>query len=196
MTAAKSLDWKEAAGVVAEALSTTDSTPGGGSAAGVAGAMGCALAQMAAGISAKSRKIDEARRAGLGESAAWFLEARARFETLTAEDAASFDAVMAVLARPKDDPSRLHDLDAALLAAGEVPLETAKTAAEALARARKDKPLTTGTVASDVNCAEHLLRAAGLCALENVDINAASMKDAALAAGLAKRAAEVRILLA
>ena len=41
------LGWREAAGVVADALANTDPTPGGGSAAGISGAMGCGLALMA-----------------------------------------------------------------------------------------------------------------------------------------------------
>jgi len=43
-----------------------------------------------------------------------------------------------------------------------------------------------------MRCAEHLLRAAGLCALENVEVNRALIKDAAFAESLGKSAAEIR----
>ena len=43
--------------VVGEALANTDATPGGGSAAAISGSMGCGLAEMAIGITMKSKYI-------------------------------------------------------------------------------------------------------------------------------------------
>ncbi|PCI40647.1 MAG: hypothetical protein COB53_00545 [Elusimicrobia bacterium] len=187
-------DWKKAASILGEAFSNTDATPGGGSAAGVAGVIACALARMAAGISAKSKskKMDDGRREALSWALDDFKKEQLEFERLTAEDAAAFDAFMDVYALPKDDPKRPAKLHAALVHAGEVPLETADKAAEILEKLADVETQTIGTVTSDVNCAIHLVRAAGLCALENVEINAASLKDEKEAKRLRDLAEDIR----
>lgn len=185
-------DWKAAAKTLAEALAGTEATPGGGAAAGAAGAMGCALTEMAAGISARSKKIDEERRAALRDIVDNFRNRRAEFERLTSADAAAFDAVMDALKLPKEDEGRKDKVQATLKKAGEVPLETARAAASALESLGQARGLAAGTVASDMNCAEHLLRAAGLCALENVDVNVNSIKDPEVAGKLGSEAARLR----
>ncbi len=187
-------DWKNAADVLGEAFSNTEATPGGGSAAGVAGIIACALARMAAGISiqSKSKKMDDPRREALAWARDDFEKEQLEFKRLAAEDAAAFDAFMDVYALPKDDPERPAKLHAALVHAGEVPLETADKAAEVLDKLSDLAGETIGTVTSDVNCAAHLIRAAGLCALENVEINAASLKDPVEAQRLRALAKDVR----
>ena len=75
----------------------------------------------------------------------------------------------------------------ALKHAAEVPLKTAQAAAGALAVARTAAPLAGAAVASDMNCAMHLLKAAALCAAENVRINLGGIKDAGAAKDLAER---------
>jgi glutamate formiminotransferase/formiminotetrahydrofolate cyclodeaminase len=180
-------DWKAAGRVIGEALSNTDATPGGGSAAAVSGAMGCGLGQMALGITLKSKKLDEAKRPVLAKAHALLGGMRARFDELAAEDAAAFDRFMAALSLPKDDPSRASDMQAALRHAAEVPLQTAQLAASAHAVAREAAPLAGAAVASDVNCALHLLKAAALCAAENVRINLGGIKDAGAARDLEGR---------
>src|SRR6185312_6459623 len=125
------VDWKKAGSLVAEAMSNTDATPGGGSAAAISAAMGCGLGQMAIGITLKSKKLEESKRPVLNKS---------------------------------------H--------AAEVPLRTAQLAAGALSVARETAPLAGAAVASDINCAMHLLKAAALCAAENVRINLGGIKDA------------------
>ncbi len=175
------LDWKKAADTLAKALATTDATPGGGAAAGVSAAMGCGLGQMAVGISLKSKKLDEAKKPEL-ERALELLGARLLdFQRLTAEDAAAFGGFMAAMGLPKSDPGRPARMQEALLRAAEVPLCTAKTAAEALRLVEQVLPLTGSAVASDMRCAVHLLKAAALCAAENVRINLGGIKDAAKA---------------
>jgi formiminotetrahydrofolate cyclodeaminase len=189
-------DWPTAAQTLAAALATTDSTPGGGAAAGVAGQMGCALAQMSVGISARSKKIEAARRAALEAALTDFAQRREDFARLTTEDAKVFDAVMAVYALAKDDPERPARMQTALQAAADVPLQTAQAAVAGIACVRDNQQWTVGTVTSDMNCAAHLLRAAGLSALENVEINASCMKDSTAAGKLRERLAAVRAQLA
>ena len=180
-------DWRAAGRLVGEAMSNADATPGGGSAAAISGAMGCGLGQMAVGITLKSKKLDEGKRPVLTKACAYFGEMRAEFDALAAADAASFDGFMAAMSLPKDDPARAGKMQDALKHAAEVPLKTAQIAAGALAVARTAAPLAGAAVASDVHCAMHLLKAAALCAAENVRINLGGIKDADAAKDLEGR---------
>jgi glutamate formiminotransferase len=181
------VDWRVAGRVIGEAMSSTDATPGGGSAAAISGAMGCGLGQMALGITLKSKKLDEAKRPVLTKASAFFGDMRAEFDTLAADDAAAFDRFMAAMSLPKDESSRPLKMQEALMHAAEVPLRTAQLAAGALSVARETAPLAGAAVASDINCAMHLLKAAALCAAENVRINLGGIKDAAVAKDLEGR---------
>lgn len=185
--AGQSVDWRRAGDVVAEALSNTDATPGGGSAAGISGGMGCGLGLMAIGITLKSKKLDEAKRPPLEKAAKALRLFKADFSRLTGEDAAAFDKFMEVAALPKDNPARSAKMQEALIHAAEVPLATAAAAQEAFAVVREALPFSGAAVASDMNCALHLLKAAALCAAENVRINLGGIKDQAKAKGLEAR---------
>ena len=180
-------DWKAAGRQVAEAMANTDATPGGGSAAAISGAMGCGLGEMAIGITLKSKKLDETKRAPLTAAHASLGDMRATFDRLAADDAAAFDRFMDAMSLPKDDATRPAKMQAALMHAAEVPLKTAQISAGALAVARQALPLAGAAVASDLNCAIHLLKAAALCAEENVRINLGGIKDAAVAKDLESR---------
>lgn len=180
-----SADWMSAGRQVAEAMSNTDATPGGGSAAAIAGAMGCGLGEMAIGITLKSKKLDESKRPALMTARQTLGEARATFDRLAADDADAFDRFMAAMSLPKDDATRPAKMQAALVHAAEVPLRTAQISAGALAVAKQAAPLAGAAVASDINCAIHLLKAAAQCAEENVRINLGGIKDAAIGKDLA-----------
>jgi formiminotetrahydrofolate cyclodeaminase len=91
---------------------------------------------------------------------------------------------MAAMSLPKDDASRPAKMQAALIHAAEVPLRTAQISAGALAVARQAAPLAGSAVASDIQCAIHLLKAAALCAGETVRINLGGIKDAAASKNL------------
>ncbi len=171
--------WREAGRLVGEALANTDATPGGGSAAAIAAAMGCGLGQMAVGITLKSKKLDPAKKPELERAHAALGEMRGRFDALAADDAAAFDRFMAAMSLPKDDASRPAKMQEALTHAAAVPLKTAQQAAGSLAIAKAAAPLAGAAVASDMNCAMHLLRSAALCAAENVRINLGGIKDPA-----------------
>jgi formiminotetrahydrofolate cyclodeaminase len=184
--------WRGDAARLADALSNTDATPGGGSAAGAAGAMGCALGEMAAGISEGSKKASEELKSELNEVRTKLRAIRDRLTILTGEDAEAFDAVMAAYRISKDLPERRAKIQMSLMKAGEVPLFTAVAAREAMDVVRVGREIAMGTVAADMNCAEHLLRSAVLCALENVEINVSLIKDEQAAGKLAQAAAKVR----
>ena len=146
--------------------------------------MACGLGEMAIGITLRSKKLDEAKRPSLSKALQGLGERRARFEALAADDAAAFDLFMAAMSLPKDDAARPARMQEALAHAARVPLTTAQLAADSLAIAKAAAPLAGQAVASDINCAMHLLRSAALCAGENVRINLGGIKDAGVAGEL------------
>ncbi len=185
--AADTVSWQKAGAIIADALSNTDATPGGGSAAGIAGAMGCGLGMMATGITLKSKKLDAAKRPGLDAAREKLAVYKNDFDKLTAADAAAFDNFMAAMSLPKTDAERPQKMQAALILAAEVPLKTAQKAAEAHAVVSRAAGDCGAAVASDMNCALHLLKAAAQCAAENVKINLGGIKDEARSKDLSAR---------
>ncbi|HNW45531.1 MAG TPA: glutamate formimidoyltransferase, partial [Elusimicrobiales bacterium] len=93
--------WQAGAGLFVDALANTDPTPGGGSAGAVSGAMGCALGQMALGITLRGKKLDEAKRPALTELCARLGEHKAALQNCVSEDSASFDVFFAAMKLPK-----------------------------------------------------------------------------------------------
>ena len=172
--------WQTGANLFIEALSNTEPTPGGGSAAGISGAMGCALGQMAAGVSLRSKKLDESQRPSLAGLAAGLAGFRAELQNCASEDSKAYDGYMRALKMPKDDPARKGEMQKAILNSIEVPLRTAKAASGALKELNGCKGIMPH-VMSDYKSAGYLLEAAVKCAAENVFINAGSMDDKAAA---------------
>ncbi len=185
--------WQAGANLFIDALANTDPTPGGGSAAAVNGAMGCALGQMALGISLRSKKLDEARKPALRELAARLASHKAELQNCVAEDSASFDRFMEAMKTPKENPERKVKMQAALKYAAEVPLKTARLSSEALAGLIVCSSCVSSQVVSDYRSARYQLEAAIRCAAENVFINAEGLEDRAAAE---KMTAEVKGYLA
>jgi formiminotetrahydrofolate cyclodeaminase len=161
-------------------LGSDSPTPGGGAAAGVAGASGAALIAMVANLT-----IDKE-----GYEAAWqrmreilpVVEAgRNELLDLADRDAAAFDAVMAAFRLPKetDDEkaARRDAIQAAFEGAASVPLQVAERAAELIDLGREAIEMGNDNAASDGLSASYLLYAAVECAVANVLINAAALKD-------------------
>src|SRR5688572_4813516 len=176
------------------ALASDAPTPGGGTAAALAGATGAALVEMVGALTLSKEKYaashdavrpiaDEARRA------------REEFLRLAREDAESYEAVLAARRLPKttddDRALRAARITAANRVAAEVPLRTARTAAALLARlpvlAEKGNP----NAASDAGAAALLLEAAAQAALLNVAINLGGTEDPGFAAPLTQEAERI-----
>jgi formiminotetrahydrofolate cyclodeaminase len=82
------------------AFSSSDPTPGGGSAAALAGALGAALVSMVCAMP-KTRTGAAPERARLDAALAWAREAGERLRTLVEEDTRAYDAVVAAYRKPK-----------------------------------------------------------------------------------------------
>jgi len=159
-----------------EALAARTPTPGGGSAAAVAGALGAALGEMVLAYSGPATGPPEPLRAASAEFAA----ARQRFLALADEDAASYDAVRAARkaakAAPPEDPAAKERIRSATWAATEVPLTTAALARTVQARLDDLRGAIKATVESDRISALALLEAAAVGAAANVALNLADLR--------------------
>jgi formiminotetrahydrofolate cyclodeaminase len=162
------------------ALASPDPTPGGGTAAAIAGAMGTSLLVMVAGL-AKSRNNTDEEKAALASASTAIAPITARLTSLADADAASFDAVMAAYRLPKatDDEktARSAAIQSALGGATRIPLDTLRACAAALEHARAVADYGNRSAESDVGVAIGLLKAAAVGAAANVRANLAGMKD-------------------
>ena len=162
-------------------------TPGGGSAAALAGAMGAALAEMVASLTLSKEKYAASHEA-VRPIAGLARRTRQELQRLALEDSEAYDAVVAARRLPKDTPDqekvRTRKMSEANRLAAEVPMRTARSAVRLLAAmpdlAKKGNP----NAASDAGAAALLLEAAAHAALLNVAINLGGIDDAAFAADL------------
>ncbi len=137
-------------------------------------------------------EVDARMRAHLAEADT----ARSAFLELADRDAAAFDDVMAAFGLPKGDDRQKAERSAAIQRAYEgaarVPLEVARRAVALMGAAAEATELGNVNAASDGLSAAHALHAAAHCAIANVAINAAGLKDEAVAAELLAEAEELR----
>jgi glutamate formiminotransferase/formiminotetrahydrofolate cyclodeaminase len=163
-----------------ESLSSSDPTPGGGTASAVAGAMGVALLMMVAGLK-KTRGNNDHERATLSESRAALTSVRDRLLTLADTDTEAYNQVLAAFRLPKDTDDEKAARTAAIQkgtrAATEAPLEILRTIVEAAAHAKRVAQCGNVNAASDVRVAVELLEAAGAGAAANVEINLTGLHD-------------------
>jgi methenyltetrahydrofolate cyclohydrolase len=162
------------------AVASDAPTPGGGAVAGVAGATGAALIAMVAALTvgkAGYEEVDGRMRELIRESES----ARAEFLALADADAHAFDGVMAAFKMPKETDEQKSARSAAIQEgyadAAQVPLGTARRAVEMMALAEDATAMGNPQAASDGLSAATSLYCAALCAIANVEINAAALKD-------------------
>jgi formiminotetrahydrofolate cyclodeaminase len=158
-------------------FASPDPTPGGGSAAALAGATGAALVVMVCRMP-KTRTGDARERARLDEARATVTEAGDRLRRLVDEDSAAYDAVVAAYRLPKasdeEKAERKRAVDVAMAAATEVPLRTAEACLVVLGAAAAAATDGNPNALSDARTAAALAWAGLKGAAENVRINLGS----------------------
>jgi glutamate formiminotransferase/formiminotetrahydrofolate cyclodeaminase len=166
-------------GFVASVASSTP-TPGGGSVVAHVGALGAALAQMVAGLTAGRKKyvaVDAEMRALALEAASLGNELSA----LVARDANAYAAVSDAYKLPKEPADaarrRTDAITEALLGAARVPLETARACARVAELAAIAATKGNTNAVSDAGVAALLGEAACRGAAYNVRINIAALED-------------------
>jgi len=177
-----------------EAVAANSPTPGGGSVAALAGALGAALAAMVARLTVGKRKYVAVE----AELTALIVKAEQLRAALTArmdEDAAAFDAVMAALKLPKDtaeeQATRAAAIQKATLNAAEVPLATAREALQVLELALTVARKGNVNAVSDAASAAWMSMASIQGAALNVRINAVSIEDQALKSAWEREVAQL-----
>jgi len=150
-------------------------TPGGGSAAACAAAMGAALGEMVVQYSKKKDTPDPE----LDRALAVFGKARVRFLELIDADAESYAEVRRTSKERKasaDDPAARARYRGAIRHAAEVPLETARLSMETIELLEAIHGKVKAIIMSDHTSALGLLKAARDGAAANVQINIEELK--------------------
>lgn len=158
--------------------------PGGGSISAYMGALGAALGTMVANLSSHKAGWDDRWK----EFSDWAEQGQTLMQELlhlVDEDTAAFNRIMAVFAMPKttdeEKAARAEALQEATRYATEVPLRTMQTAARLFPLVRAMAEEGNPNSVSDAGVGALAARSAVLGARLNVRINAAGLKDRALA---------------
>jgi len=163
------------------AFSSSDPTPGGGSAAALASAVGASLLMMVTQLP-KTRSGSDEDRAALAEAGGALAGVRAQLTAAIDADTEAYDQVVAAYKSPKatadEQAARKAAIQQALRAATEVPFDVARLSATALAAAAAIAAHGHRAAASDVGVAVALLRAGARGARLNVEINIGGLSDA------------------
>jgi formiminotetrahydrofolate cyclodeaminase len=161
-------------------------TPGGGSAAALAGAVGASLLMMVAALP-KTRTGTEADRTALDGVLRQLRHSRDHLTALVDQDSDAYDAVMRAYRLPKgneqEKQGRTAAIRAALHGATEVPLDVMRACHAAVREGITVARCGNPSAASDAGVAFELLHAALTGAGANARINFASLHDAGFAAG-------------
>jgi formiminotetrahydrofolate cyclodeaminase len=170
---------------------STSPTPGGGSASALAGALGAALLAMVAAMP-KNRASTGAETSQLQSAAG---RCSALSDVLLDLDSEAYEAVMAAYRLPKasdeEKAVRKTAIQTAMRKAADTPLDTMRSAAEALEAAPVIARLGSANASSDAVVAIELLSAAVRGARANVEINLESLDDAAYVARLREEISEI-----
>ena len=162
------------------AFRSSEPTPGGGSAAALAGSVGASLLAMVSALpKPKGESADDiAALEAAGESCAALA---LQLETLIDRDSSAYDGVVEAFRLPKasdvEKAARTAAIQEALKAATEAPLDVMRRCAEALALVPIVRDKGNQNAASDVQVARVMLGAGLHGGQLNVEINLGSIKD-------------------
>lgn len=171
-------------------------TPGGGSAAALAGSLSAALIQMVADLSLgkEALKPHHPALAVMRDRAATL---RRELLALVDRDAQAYDAVMTAIRMPKGTPveigARKEALGRANVVATEIPLQAAESCATLMGLARDLAVRGNRNAVSDAGTAAMLAEAGLRAALMNVLINLPGHPDPVAAASLRDRARDLGV---
>ncbi len=167
-------------------LASKSPVPGGGGAAGLAGALASALASMVCGLTSGKKKYavyeDDIQRIAKRAE-----ELRAELLAGIDADAEAFEPLSRAYAIPKDASERATVMEEALRAACEPPMDIAEKCGETLDLLAELAQKGSAIAVSDVGVGAQLARAALLSAGLNVRINIKSMRDRDRAGALRER---------
>jgi glutamate formiminotransferase/formiminotetrahydrofolate cyclodeaminase len=160
-----------------EAVAGGTPTPGGGSVAALAGALGAALTEMIANLTVGRKKYAESS-AAADEIRHEAAQLRRLLTKAVVEDSAAYEEVMTAY-RNKEvpDEERKENIEAAMMHAGQVPLQVVHLARDVLELARRIIEIGNENAVTDAAAGAIMARAAAEIAALNVKINGKSLKD-------------------
>jgi formiminotetrahydrofolate cyclodeaminase len=167
----------------AEAASSGQPTPGGGSVAALAGALGMTMGCMAANFTVGKKKFKTVE-PEVRQLLTACLRARDDLLALMDEDTKAYAAVSAAYALPKETPeqaaTRTGMIQKALVIAMDAPLQVIRVCRSAMDPLARLAEIGNPNLISDVGVATILAEAALRAAKLNVEINLQSLEDQAL----------------
>ena len=179
----------------AEETASESPAPGGGSISAYMGALAAALGTMVANLSSHKAGWDD-RWEYFSNWADNGMSVMNELLYLVDEDTAAFNKIMDVFGMPKsteeEKAARAAAMEAATLYATEVPLRTMKAAYKAFDVVRAMAEEGNPNSVSDAGVGALAARSAVMGACLNVKINAAGLKDRAVADKLVKEAEEIQ----
>lgn len=181
----------------AEETASESPAPGGGSISAYMGALAAALGTMVANLSSHKAGWDD-RWEFFSDWADNGMAVMNELLYLVDEDTAAFNKIMDVFGMPKgtdeEKAARAEAMEAATLYATQVPLRTMKAAYKAFDVVRAMAEEGNPNSVSDAGVGALAARSAVMGACLNVKINAAGLKDRAMAEALVKEAEEIQAL--
>ena len=164
-----------------EAVAASTPTPGGGSVSALAGALAAALGEMVSNLSLGKKSL-AAHHGQLQDALRRLSELRNQLSEQVDRDAASYEAVLAAMRKPKasedEKAERARAIEEASKSAALVPLATAEMASEIRRSIQELGGFTFAGAASDLAVAQAMAQAALTGAVENVRANLPSIHDA------------------
>jgi formiminotetrahydrofolate cyclodeaminase len=177
-------------GAFLDAAAARQPTPGGGSITSLVGALAASMGEMTLNYSV-GRKGLEAYQAELKPALAELTRARQMLLELMIEDQAAFRAVTDARKIPESDPQRAPRFDAALLACIRTPQAMAATGVAMIELVDRITNFVNPYLLSDLAVCAELSMATVRCALYNVRVNLADLKDPADRTNLEKTSSEI-----
>lgn len=171
------MEWFKAAEKFNQALASADPTPGGGAAAAMAATMGCSLALMAALTTVNRKATAPQTKTRLEVHIRKLGALKTQLNGFIQEDGAAYSAYLVAKKLPKEDADRPKAMEDALIYAARVPTDTATTAIQCLREIEAIKDDIAPVILSDIYCAQHLLKTAIRCSVENIRANLAFIQN-------------------
>ncbi len=177
-----------------EVLASKDAVPGGGGAAALCGAIGCALGNMVGSLTVGKKKYADVEEEII-ELKAKSDELQKRLLTLIDEDAAGFEPLSKAYGLPAEtDEEKAHKkevLEKCSKDACEVPLKIMGSCCEAIDIISEFAAKGSALAVSDAGCGAIICKSALYAASLNVFINTKGMEDRGYAEGLNNKANEM-----
>jgi glutamate formiminotransferase / formiminotetrahydrofolate cyclodeaminase len=172
------------------AVAADTPTPGGGSVAALAAALGAALGEMVCRLTLKKKSF-AAHHEQVSSALARLEALRRELMEAVDRDATSYDGVIQALRLPKATEAERAARNAALEQANKqatlVPLGTAERAQETVRLLESLRPVTMPQAASDLGVGVRMAAAGQAGALDNVRANLPSIEDQEWASAIEKR---------